>query len=92
MLCRNCLGEIKRRLSEDDQKLLSALNDKGVLNKETASQVTKLTTSKLRDTISRLKGATLIEETKIGNNILLRLSESGREITKISFETNQRGE
>jgi len=92
MLCRNCLGEIKRRLSEDDQKLLSALNDKGVLNKETASQVTKLTTSKLRDTISRLKGAMLIEETKIGNNILLRLSESGREITKIPFETNQRGE
>lgn len=92
MLCRNCLGEIKRRLSEDDQKLLLALNDKGVLNKETASQVTKLTTSKLRDTISRLKGATLIEETKIGNNILLRLSESGREITKLSFETNQRGE
>ena len=91
MLCKNCLVEIKRSFSEDDQKLLSALNDKGVLNKETASQVTKLTTSKLRDTISRLKGATLIEETKIGNNILLRLSESGREITKISFELNQRG-
>lgn len=84
MLCRSCLTEILSRLSDDDRKLLSALAEKGVLNKEGASLVTTLTTSKLRDAISRLKGATLIEETRIGSSVMLRLSKSGRELLNSS--------
>ena len=89
MLCRNCLFEITGRLEDEDRKLLFALNEKGVLNKESASHVTKLTTSKLRDAISRLKGATLLEVTRIGNSTLLRLSESGSEIVGIINESNK---
>ena len=91
MFCRKCLGEIAKRLHGDDRKVLTALYENRALNKETASHVTKLTTSKLRDALSRLKGAMLIEETKVGNSILLRLSDSGNELLKTIDEINSKG-
>lgn len=87
MLCRDCLMEILKGMDEDDKRLLIALDENGDMNKEVSSLVTKLTTSKLRNAISRMKGAKLIKETQMGNSIMLCLSESGVEMINVIKES-----
>ncbi len=91
MLCKTCLLEMSGKLHEDDRRVISALVEKGVLNKESASQVSGLTTSRLRDALSRLRGGTFIEETRVGNSILLRLSDSGKALSAILDEITNSG-
>jgi len=66
MFCKECLLQLGRGLGKDDLRVIEALHNNGALNKESVSQVTRLTTSKLRDSLSRLKGALMIEESRIG--------------------------
>lgn len=91
MFCKKCLLKLGRGLEKDDLRVIEALHNNGALNKESVSQVTGLTTSKLRDSLSRLKGARLIEESRIGNSALLRLSEDGRALVNSLKELTKGG-
>jgi len=91
MFCKECLLQLGRGLGKDDLRVIEALHNNGALNKESVSQVTRLTTSKLRDSLSRLKGALMIEESRIGNSAILRLSEDGKVLVNFLKELTKGG-
>ena len=91
MFCKECLLQLGRGLGKDDLRVIEALHNNGALNKESVSQVTRLTTSKLRDSLSRLKGALMIEESRIGNSAILRLSEDGKALVHFLKELTKGG-
>ena len=88
MLCERCLKVIEDRLDDEDWKVMVALYRSGPQNRDRIISRTHLSTYRVRESITRLYGACLVDISRFGNGTIMRLTPTGETLCRI-FE-NQR--
>jgi hypothetical protein len=82
MICDQCLDLVKGRMTDDDWKVLLAIYRSGPMNRDRIMNVSRLSTSRMRESVLRLYGACLVNIKKYGTHRIISLTVSGEHLCR----------
>lgn len=91
ILCERCLEMIEERLDDDDWMVMVALYRGGAQNRDRIISRTNLSTYRVRESITRLYGACLVDISRFGNGTIMRLTPTGETLCR-AFENQSTNE